>query len=381
MTDAKPVRCSAWEEITLPIGSDHLGVFSLNGSVFVAWLMFQKGSDGKWAVSLNIGQRKAGAWIKTNQSRTDLVHPALLGKDERTTFALSINTSSQEASFTCWGARDLKLESQLIAPMPTVTTPFHGTGQQIVAIVATGRVLAEHANPMNSSGKLYSPIANSLVVMRINNSEVASSISDSGGRYHCGKRFSAGEIKNARFTLHAAGSSLTSEIPVDNSSGSLFQVSHNHDFCVPSKEPFPIPPQTDPERQVQMHLVGAYRFMAAGEIESRQAQGSEVHSVFQSAWVGTEHYSSGYRELSLREGDSLVYYGGKATILNSTPGRFFISGYGRFWAYRDLRNQFYLAGRQSPYLVLQDGHDYISEICFAAAVGDIDMQIPIMGHQ
>ena len=146
---------TAWEEISIQADSEHVIMFILGGSVYLAWPSISgQGSDQKWQVRMNLCKRTASGWTKLKKGRGDILHPMVPNKDERTGFAfrLAFDVPQSIALVRCFGMA--KPEGQVGAKR---RTEKFSTGQHNTSVTTLWLYLDIHtlAKFTDSSGKSF----------------------------------------------------------------------------------------------------------------------------------------------------------------------------------------------------------------------------------
>ncbi|MBO3752606.1 hypothetical protein J5X84_41700 [Streptosporangiaceae bacterium NEAU-GS5] len=128
-----------WEPVESVTNTEHAVCFVRDRRVHVAWLQVGRAVDGlgdgpsadaaNWNVELLWCSRANDGWSAPQKWGRQLLHPVLVNKDERVSFALRVQDHGGMPQLRIYGAREVGETQQAVSPIPVGTqTTFTNRG-------------------------------------------------------------------------------------------------------------------------------------------------------------------------------------------------------------------------------------------------------------
>lgn len=107
---------TAWEEIAIPIASEHVLVFLFANTIYVVWSSITSSEDANqsWKITMNLAKRTTSGWVSFKKSRGELTSPMLPFRDARSGLAFKTRYDTDRTmAIEVYGTPDLGREMGL----------------------------------------------------------------------------------------------------------------------------------------------------------------------------------------------------------------------------------------------------------------------------
>lgn len=337
------MRWHPWQRVDLDITGTHVMPFVLNGDLHLAWPMLRKvqsSGDATWELQMAWARRSSRGWSQKSIGRTTVTTPALINKDEPSSFTFTLDVQTVAPSATTAEAvlltRAAAEECAVIASYAAVprdgTIPIPPEKQEYVEMTGSTAAISARLSVKvrayaRSSGTTWIAAGAQAVLTLTNGNGVRQFPWQLGSGGEWSTSFPE---ETVGFSIKPESWSLTLQVEYQGKRSEVRSFNRPSGPSLPLRlnweanfifEAAEAPSGlADPERAVSWGLLGSFVLSPSGGMSWQSGRGAAYLGRLAASDV---QYENGIREGLSREVDDLTVVGptGRVTLA-STPGRF-----------------------------------------------------------